>query len=160
MGSTDTIYIGVIGAGKCAKKLKEQACAVGKAIAESNAILVCGGLKGVMEAAAKGAKEAGGTVVGIIPGANRSAANPYCDVVIPTGIGEARNVIVVQSSDVLISLHGKFGTISEMAFALKMKKPVISLVNWDLFPETIHMPDPQRAVAKAVELARDGQKHS
>ncbi len=156
MGSKNTIYIGVIGAGKCAKKLREQAHAVGAAIANANAVLVCGGLKGVMEAAAKGASEAGGTTVGIIPGNDRSAANDFCDVVIPTGVGEARNVIVVQSSDAVISLHGKFGTISEMAFALKMKKPVVSLVNWDVFPEVIQASNPEEAVEKAVKLARNG----
>ncbi|MCP4566626.1 MAG: TIGR00725 family protein [FCB group bacterium] len=157
MGSKETVYIGVIGAGKCAKKLKDQAYAVGVAIAEEKAVLVCGGLKGVMEAAAKGASEAGGRTVGIIPGNERAKANPYCDIVIPTGVGEARNVILVQSADVLISLHGKFGTISEMAFALKMKKPVVSLVTWDVFPEVCHASNPEEAVKKAIELVRDGK---
>jgi uncharacterized protein (TIGR00725 family) len=158
MASNDQICIAVIGAGKCAKKLKDQAYAVGQAIADENAVLICGGLKGVMEAAAKGAKEAGGTTVGIIPGNNRSDANPYCDIVIPTGIGEARNVIVVQSADAVISLHGKFGTISEMAFSLKLKKPLVSLVKWDMLPEVITIPDPVKAVKEACKLARNARK--
>ena len=157
MGSDNIVYIGVIGAGKCSKKLKDQAYAVGAAIARQNAVLVCGGFKGIMEAAAQGAREAGGKTVGIIPGTDRNEANEYCDVVIPTGMGEARNVIVVQSSDALISLHGKYGTISELAFALKMNKPVISLVNWDVFPEIALETDPVEAVRKAVKLARDGR---
>jgi len=160
MASQDQICIAVIGAGKCAKKLKDEAYAVGKAIAEQDAILVCGGLKGVMEAAAKGAKEAGGTTIGIVPGNDRKEANPYCDIVIPTGIGEARNVLVVQSADAVVSLHGKYGTISEMAFSLKLGKPLISLVKWDVLPEVITVSDPDGAVKKAVELAQDARKRS
>lgn len=158
MANKDQICIAVIGAGKCSKKLKDQAYAVGRAIAEENAVLVCGGLKGVMEAAAMGAKEAGGTTVGIIPGIDRSEANPYCDIVIPTGIGEARNVLVVQSADAVISLHGKYGTISEMAFSLKLGKPLISLVRWDILPEVVSVADPAEAVKKAVELAQNARK--
>jgi uncharacterized protein (TIGR00725 family) len=160
MASNDKVCIGVVGAGKCAKKLKDQAYAVGAAIAEEGAILVCGGLKGVMEAAAKGAREAGGTTVGIIPGNQRSEANPYCDIVIPTGIGEARNVVVVQSADAVVSLHGKYGTISEMAFCLKLKIPLVSLVKWDMLPEVVTIADPVEAVREAVKLARDVQKRS
>jgi len=160
MLDNDQICIGVVGAGKCAKKLRDQAYAIGMAIARENAILICGGLKGVMEAAARGAKDAGGTTVGIIPGDDRSEANPYCDIVIPTGIGEARNVIVVRSADAVISLHGKYGTISEMALTLKMKKPLVSLVKWDILPEVITVPDPDEAVRKAVELAKNARKSS
>lgn len=157
MATEDKICIGVIGAGKCAKKLKDQAYAVGAAIAEAGAILVCGGLKGVMEAAARGAREAGGTTIGIIPGKDREDANPFINIVIPTGIGEARNVVVVQSSDAIISLHGKYGTISEMAFCLKLKKPLLSLVKWDILPEVITLSDPVKAVAEAVKLAQDAR---
>lgn len=157
MDKKNQIFIGVIGAGKCAKRLKDQAYAVGTAIAEEKAVLVCGGLKGVMEAAAHGAKDAGGTTIGIIPGTDRDDANPYCDFVIPTGIGEARNVVVVQSCDALVSLHGKYGTISEMAFALKMKKPLVSLVKWDALPEAVHVADPFKAVRKAIKLVKDGK---
>ena len=158
MASESKLCIGVIGAGKCSKKLKDEAYAVGTAIARAGAILVCGGLKGVMEAAAKGAKDAGGTTVGIIPGNDRAEANPYIDIVIPTGVGEARNVIVVQSADAVISLHGKYGTISEMAFCLKLKKPLLSLVKWDILPEVITVPDPAEAVREAIKLAQNARK--
>jgi uncharacterized protein (TIGR00725 family) len=160
MFDKDSVYIGVIGAGKCSKKLRDQAYAVGEAIAKQKAVLVCGGLKGVMEGAAHGAKDAGGITIGIIPGDDRAEANPYCDIVIPTGIGEARNIMVVRSSDAVISLHGKYGTISEMAFSLKMKRPLVSLVKWDVFPEVVTVADPAEAVKKAVKLAKDARKHS
>lgn len=159
MAQSDTICIGVIGAGKCAKKLKDQAYAVGAAIAEEKAVLVCGGLKGVMEAAAKGAREAGGTTIGIIPGSDRADANPYCEIVIPTGIGEARNLLVVQSSHAVIALHGKYGTISEIAFCLKRGIPVVSLFTWDVFPEVVTVANPLKAAREAVKLARNAQKH-
>jgi uncharacterized protein (TIGR00725 family) len=158
MAANDQICIAVVGAGKCAKKLKDQAYAVGMAIAEENAILVCGGLKGVMEAAARGAKDGGGTTVGIIPGDDRKDANAYCDIVIPTGLGEARNILVVRAADAVVSLHGKYGTISEMSFCLKLKKPLVSLVKWDVFPEVVTVADPVKAVSEAVKLARDAGK--
>lgn len=156
MSKKSTICIGVIGAGKCAKKLRDEAYQVGRAVAEGGAILVCGGLKGVMEAAAQGALEAGGLTIGIIPGTDRSEANPYCDVVIPTGIGHARNFLIVQTADVLVALHGKYGTISELAIALKLGKPVVSLVKWDVFPEVRYVPEPKEAVAAALTLAGHG----
>ncbi len=156
MSKKSTICIGVIGAGKCAKKLRDDAYQVGRAVAEGGAVLVCGGLKGVMEAAAQGAREAGGVTVGIIPGLDRGEANPYCDVVIPTGMGNARNFIVVQTADVIVALHGKYGTISEIAVALKLGKPVVSLVKWDVFPEVLHLPTPTEAVAEALKLAGHG----
>jgi uncharacterized protein (TIGR00725 family) len=158
MADANKIIIGVIGAGKCDRKLREQAYQVGQEIAKAGAILATGGLKGVMQAASQGAREAGGTVIGIIPGVDKAKANPYCDVVIPTGIGEARNVVVVQTADALISLHGRYGTIIEMCFALKQKKPVISLVNWDLLPEVITKSTPADAVEEAISLARDAKK--
>ena len=154
---TEIVYIGVIGAGKCSKKLKDQAYAVGLAIGEAGAVLVCGGLKGVMEAAAQGAFDGGGTTIGIIPGTDRREANPFCDFVIPTGIGEARNVIVVQTADAVIALHGMYGTITEIAIALKMVKPVISTEKWDVFPDVKCIDDPAKAVKEAVKLARNAK---
>jgi uncharacterized protein (TIGR00725 family) len=156
MSKKSIICIGVIGAGKCAKRLRDEAYQVGRAVAEGGAILVCGGLKGVMEAAAQGAREAGGLTVGIIPGTDRNEANPYCDVVIPTGIGHARNFLVVQTADAIVALHGKYGTISELAVALKLGKPVVSLVKWDVFPEIRFVPEPKEAVATALTLADHG----
>jgi hypothetical protein len=110
-----------------------------------------------MEAAAKGAHEAGGTVIGIIPGYDRAEANCYCDFVIPTGLGDARNFIVVQSADAIVALHGKYGTIIEMAYAIKIGKPLVSLVRWNSLPEVVCVADPEQAVKKAIELSSHGK---
>ncbi|MFH1701365.1 MAG: TIGR00725 family protein [Candidatus Zixiibacteriota bacterium] len=158
MDIENKIIIGVIGAGKGSRKLKEQAYQVGQEIAQAGAILVTGGLKGVMEAASQGAKESGGTVIGIIPGIDKSDANPYCDIVIPTGLGEARNMVVVRTADAIISLHGRYGTIIEMCFALKQGKPLVSLVNWDLLPEVMTMAIPAEAVEEAIKQAGHAKK--
>jgi uncharacterized protein (TIGR00725 family) len=93
---------------------------------------VTGGLSGVMDAAARGASESGGTTIAIVPGTERASANRYSKIVIPTGMGEARNVLIVRSADALIAIGGEFGTLSEIAFALKTGKPVVSLGSWDL----------------------------
>ena len=112
-----------------------------------------------MEAAARGAAGAGGTVLGILPGGNRSGANPYLTVSIPTGMGEARNTLIVRCSDVLIAVAGEFGTLSEIAFALKTGVPVVGLSTWELpkagrtvdaFPR---VSSPQDAVDEALRLA-------
>ena len=111
----------------------EQAAAaeqVGRLIAEAGALLVCGGLGGVMEAACRGASEAGGRTVGILPGVDRAAANPFVEVAIATGLGEARNALVVRSADVLIAIGGAYGTLSEIALALKAGKRVIGIATW------------------------------
>lgn len=125
-------YIGVIGEGDADNKNKKLAYEVGKHIAEAGAVLVCGGLSGVMESAAKGAREAGGTTIGILPGSKRCDANRYIDIAIPTGFGEARNIIVVMASDALIAVGGSYGTLSEIAFALKYGRPVVGIGTWEL----------------------------
>ncbi|MFH0931816.1 MAG: TIGR00725 family protein [Candidatus Zixiibacteriota bacterium] len=145
------VFIGVIGAGTCSKKIYTTASEVGKYIAKAGAILVCGGLGGVMEGAAQGAKENGGTTIGIIPGENREEANPYIDFPIVTGFGEGRNLMVTRSSDVIIALPGKYGTLSELAFCLKLGKPVISLSTWDVSDRIIKAKDPKEAVKLALE---------
>jgi uncharacterized protein (TIGR00725 family) len=125
--------IGVIGGAEATEETCKMAYEVGKFIANNNAILVCGGLGGVMEAASKGAFENDGVVVGIIPGTDKNAANPYVQIVIPTGMGVARNTLVVNTSDVLIAFPGKFGTLSEIGLALNLGKPVIYLPGaWNL----------------------------
>jgi uncharacterized protein (TIGR00725 family) len=106
--------------------------AVGRAIASAGCALVCGGRGGVMAAACKGAKAAGGTTIGILPGYDRSDANEWVDFAIPTGLGHARNALVVSSGDAVIAVGGGFGTLSEIGLALKMGKPVISLLSWEL----------------------------
>jgi uncharacterized protein (TIGR00725 family) len=145
-------YIGVVGAGKCSGKMKKMAEDVGRAIARKGGILVCGGLGGVMEAAARGAKEENGITIGILPGDSREDANKYIDFAIPTGFGEARNLAVVRTADVVIALPGKFGTLSEMAFCLKMGKPLISLSAWNLSERIEKHDDPEEAVNQAFEL--------
>jgi uncharacterized protein (TIGR00725 family) len=125
--------IGVIGGADATEATLTMAYETGKYIANNNAVLVCGGLGGVMEAASRGAFENNGIVVGIIPGTDKSAANPYVRIVIPTGMGMARNALVVNASDVLIAFPGKFGTLSEIGLALNLGKPVVYLPGaWDL----------------------------
>jgi uncharacterized protein (TIGR00725 family) len=106
--------------------------AVGRELARRGAVLVCGGLGGGMEAACRGAKEAGGMTVGILPGARRLDANPYVDVALATGLGEARNALVVRAADALIAVAGEFGTLSEIALALRTGTPVVGLATWQL----------------------------
>jgi uncharacterized protein (TIGR00725 family) len=125
-------YIGVIGAGECDAELGMLAEAVGRGIAEAGAVLVCGGMGGVMEAACRGAKAAGGMTIGILPGPDRSVANECVDVAIATGINEARNLAIIRTADALVAVGGSYGTLSEIGFALKMGKRVIGLKTWDI----------------------------
>lgn len=106
------------------------AAEVGRSIASTGAILICGGLRGIMEAAARGAKERGGLTVGIVPSYQKETANPYIDVVIVSGLGHARNVLVAASGDVLVALPGSHGTLSEVSVALKLGKPVFGMTAW------------------------------
>ncbi|MEW6455677.1 MAG: TIGR00725 family protein [Acidobacteriota bacterium] len=124
--------IGIIGGNEADQRLYEIAFEVGKLIAKNDAILICGGLGGVMEAASKGAKSMGGITIGIIPSSNIKDANRYIDIPISTGIGLARNLMVVLNSDVLIAIDGKYGTLSEISYALIFGKRVIGLETWDI----------------------------
>jgi uncharacterized protein (TIGR00725 family) len=118
-------------------------------VAGRDAVLVCGGLGGVMEAACRGARRRGGTTVGILPGLDRTAANEYVDVAVATGLGEARNALVVRAADALIAVGGAYGTLSEIAFALKVGKRVIGLGTWEI--EGIERADgAETAVAAAL----------
>ena len=146
--------IAVIGAGKCSRKLRDIAAEIGRYVAENGGVLLCGGLGGVMEGAARGAKEAGGTTIGIIPSENKADANQFIDHVIPTGFGQARNVLVVRAADAIVALPGKYGTLSEMAFALVSGKPIISVQAWKLGEEIQQVEDPLEAAKIAMELAR------
>jgi hypothetical protein len=155
------MYISVIGASKCSKDIYKLAYYVGREIAKRKAILICGGLGGVMDAAAKGAKKAGGMTVGILPGDTRIGSSSYLNVSLPTGMGEARNVLVVKAADVVIAIGGEYGTLSEIAHALKMNKPVIGLKTWDIGKDEfgvsriIKVDDPISAVEKAYKLAKE-----
>lgn len=143
------MYVGVVGAGEATPEQVALAQEVGTLLAEQGHVVVCGGLGGVMEAAALGARVAGGVVVGLLPGLDRTAANAYVTVALPTGLGELRNGLVVRASDALISIGGSWGTMSEVALALRTGVPVVTLAGWNL-------PDgPVRAhtAAEAVRLA-------
>ncbi len=144
--------IGIIGAGSCDEATYQMAVSVGRQIASRGYVLICGGLGGVMEGAARGAKEAGGTTVGILPGFSPQDANPFIDIPIVTGIGHARNVIIVRTAAVLIAISGSYGTLSEIAVALKLKKPIVGLKTWPGFEEIHYVSTPEEAVAKAVSL--------
>ena len=145
--------IAVIGASKCSKKLRDMAALVGKHVAENGGVLVCGGMGGIMEGAARGAKEAGGTTIGILATDNKADANEYIDHIIPTGFGEARNIMVVRTADAVVAFPGKYGTLSEMAFALLAGKPVISISAWKLGDEIHQLDDPVEAAKLAMKLA-------
>ena len=122
----------VVGPGEASPDELATADAVGRLIARRGAALVCGGLGGVMEAACRGARAEGGTTIGILPGLDRAAANPYVEVAIATGLGEARNALVVRAADVLIAVGGAYGTLSEIALALKAGKRVVGLKTWEI----------------------------
>lgn len=121
--------------------------------------MVCGGGRGVMEAVCRGARSEGGLTVGFLPGEHRSEANDYVDIALPTGIGEMRNMLLVRASDVVIAISGEFGTLSEVAFALRLGIPVVGLDTWELVkrgePDTsiVHADDAADAVEKALQLA-------
>jgi len=144
------MQIAIVGGGDCSPEVREQAQMLGRLLAERGHVIICGGLGGVMEAAARGAREAGGLVVGVLPG-EKMEANPYVGIAIATGMGHARNVIIVKSADAVIALPGEHGTLSEMALALKMKKRVISLHSWEI-PGTIKANTPQDAVRLLDQL--------
>jgi uncharacterized protein (TIGR00725 family) len=119
--------IGIIGASKASPVGYAAAREVGRLVAEAGAVLVCGGLGGVMEAAARGCSEAGGLVLGILPGPDATLANPYVSIAVPTNMGHARNVIIAHTAQVLIAVEGEYGTLSEIAVGLKLGRPVIAL---------------------------------
>jgi uncharacterized protein (TIGR00725 family) len=131
---------------------------VGGAVAEAGAVLVCGGLGGVMAAACRGARAAGGTTVGLLPGEDRAAANPWVDVALPTGLGEARNALVVRAADALVAVGGGYGTLSEIALARKLGRPVVGLDTWAATvpgadePLVTPADDPAEAVALALQM--------
>ena len=132
---------------------------VGSMLAERGAVVVTGGLGGVMEAACRGAKLAGGITLGILPGLERTPANRWVDVALPTGMGEMRNALLVRASDVLIAIAGEFGTLSEVALALKTGVPVVGLGTWELHKggRTVTAFEQASDPESAVELAFRGR---
>jgi uncharacterized protein (TIGR00725 family) len=141
-------YVGVIGGGECTDSTYKTAQSLGFEIGKRDWILVCGGLGGVMEAAAKGCAEAGGMSLGILPGSKRDSANPYIRIALPTGLGEGRNLLVVRTSDVLVSIGGGYGTLSEIALALKAGKPVIGLETWEHIQGIQYVSHPDEVIEK------------
>jgi uncharacterized protein (TIGR00725 family) len=124
--------ISVIGASEGADQILADAEAVGRGIAEAGAVLVCGGRTGVMEAASKGAADAGGTVIGVLPTLSSEDANPYVTYAVATGTGHARNLAVVASGEAVIAIGGEWGTLSEIAFARRLGRPVVAMQSWTL----------------------------
>ncbi len=139
----------MVGSGEASGELYEKARKVGRLAAERGATIVCGGRSGVMEAAARGATEAGGTAIGILPDEDRERANNYLTYSISTGTGHARNLAVVCSGDVVVAVGGEYGTLSEIGLALKVGRPVIALESWDLGVHVTVASSPQEAVEAA-----------
>ena len=146
---TGTPYVAVVGSGTAAGELYDQAREVGRLVAERGATVVCGGLSGVMEAAARGATEAGGTAIGILPDVDRKRQNEYLTYSVATGAGQARNLAVVCSGDVVIAVGGEYGTLSEIGLARKVGRPVVVLEGWDLGEHVTLTTSPLAAVEAA-----------
>ncbi|HWP92616.1 MAG TPA: TIGR00725 family protein [Thermodesulfobacteriota bacterium] len=146
--------IGVIGANQASDKDYKTAEEVGREVAKRKGVVICGGLGGIMEAVCHGAKSEGGLTIGIIPGFSKSEANPYVDIPVVTGMSHARNIIVVRSSDAIIAIGGSYGTLSEIAFALKLEIPIIGIDTWEVSPEIKKVTTPKEAVDMAFALAR------
>jgi uncharacterized protein (TIGR00725 family) len=149
---TETRYVAVVGSGTATGKLYEQAREVGRLIAERTGIVVCGGLYGVMEAAARGATGAGGTAIGILPDEDRRRQNEYLSYSVAAGVGQARNLAVVCSGDVVIAVGGEYGTLSEIGFARKVGRSVVVLGGWDLGEHVAVACSPEEAVETAFSL--------
>ena len=144
--------LGVIGSGEEDSDLNELAREVGSLIAGAGYTLLNGGLGGVMEASARGAKEAGGLTIGLLPGAEKKTANPYIDIAIPTGMGDMRNALIVRGSAGLVAVGGAMGTLSEIAMAIKANKPIVGLGTWDISKEIVEANGPKEAIEKLLAL--------
>lgn len=151
------IIIGVIGGNYCSEADALAAEAVGRRIAEKGAMLICGGGQGIMEAACRGAAEAGGTTIGILPGGDCREANPYVTVPVATGMGIGRNIVIIRSARALIAIDGKYGTLSEIAYALQLHKPVFSLNSWTDIPGVVAVASPEEAVERAWAALEEGE---
>jgi len=152
-------HVAVVGPGTAGPETLARARAVGRELAVRGCVVVCGGLGGAMEAACRGAKAAGGTTIGILPGPDRAAANAWVDVAVATGLGEARNALVVRAADALVAVGGEWGTLSEIALALKIGRPVVGLDTWELarcgrpVEALERASSPEEAASRALALA-------
>jgi uncharacterized protein (TIGR00725 family) len=158
MGS-DRVHVAVVGGGEAGDDVCRLAEDLGRELARRGAVVVTGGLGGVMAAASRGAKDGQGSTIGILPGADRADANPWVDVAVPTGLGEGRNLLVVRAADAVVAVAGEFGTLSEIALALRAGTPVIGLRTWELTRDgrpvdaIVVASTPADAAGKAVALA-------
>jgi len=142
--------IGVVGAGDCDERTAARAEAVGAALARAGCVVVTGGLGGVMQAASRGAREAGGRVVGILPGDDVAAANAWVEIPIATGLGEARNALIAATAQALVAIGGGYGTLSEIALARRRGKRVVSLGSWEVDASVERVSTPEQAVARVL----------
>jgi uncharacterized protein (TIGR00725 family) len=163
MTPPNRLYISICGPGVASSEEEALAQEVGRLVAAAGAVLVCGGMTGVMDAAARGAEREGGVSIGILPGPDRAGASPHLTYSLPTGMAEGRNVLVARAADALIAVAGEFGTLSEIAFALKIGVPVVGLKTWQLHRRGRPVEafkavqTPEEAVSTALELARRGR---
>jgi uncharacterized protein (TIGR00725 family) len=154
-------YVAVIGSGVPEPERDAQAEAVGRELARRGAVLVCGGLGGVMDAACRGANRAGGTTVGLLPGSDRAGASSHLAVALPTGMGELRNGLIVRAADAVVAVGGEYGTLAEIGFALKLGRPVVGLGTWELRREgravdaVVTASDAAGAVERALALSAE-----
>jgi uncharacterized protein (TIGR00725 family) len=150
--------VAVVGPAQAGLEESQAAEEIGRCLARAGAVLVCGGLGGVMEAACRGAAEAGGLSVGLLPGLRRDEGNPWLGVAVPTGMGEARNALVVRAADAVVAVGGGWGTLSEVALALKAGKPVVGISTWELAKAgtavegIVRVRSPAEAVERVLEL--------
>jgi len=149
------VYVAVIGPGDATADEERDAEVVGRELADAGAVVLSGGLGGVMAAACRGAQEAGGLTVGLLPGGERSAANPWVTVAIPTGMGELRNGLIARAADALVAIGGGFGTLSEIALALRLGRPVVGLGTWDIAAPVARVHDARAAARRALELVTE-----
>jgi uncharacterized protein (TIGR00725 family) len=150
-------YVAVVGPSTATAEEIARAEEVGRLLGTRGAVLVCGGLGGVMEAVSRGTASAGGTVLGILPGSDRGEANEHVTVALATGLGEMRNALVVRAADAVIAVGGAYGTLSEIALALRTGVPVVGIGTWTL-DDVVDAPDAEAAVELALELAREARR--
>lgn len=144
--------VGVIGAGQASVTGLAWARELGRLLAQGGATIVCGGLAGIMEAVCQGASEAGGETIGLLPGGEARAANPYVTLPIPTNLGHGRNVLIAHTAEALVAVEGEYGTLSEIALALKLGKPVFGFDSWPGVPGLQPVATPREAAAKVLAL--------
>ncbi len=144
--------IAVVGAGSCDDKIYLLAEKAGELLAQKGYAIICGGLGGVMEAVCKGARSGGGFTIGILPGDNTSDANPYVDIPVATGMGIGRNIIIIRTARAVLAIDGQYGTLSEIAYALQLKKPIVGLQTWEVSGDIIHTSNIDQAVNEIGKL--------